>query len=103
MSQANIPNISPVITITRDDAVNLLLASIALEELGLSHIINAEGEKIQYILGTLPGITPVQKPTISDLLALNASVRETIRELRRKEWILQEKLESILSLETGHF
>ncbi|SDZ39536.1 hypothetical protein SAMN05444416_1481, partial [Thermoactinomyces sp. DSM 45892] len=31
MSQANIPNISPNINITREDAVNLLLSSIALE------------------------------------------------------------------------
>lgn len=45
MSQANIPNITPTITITTIDAVNLLLASIALEEIGLAHIINAEAEK----------------------------------------------------------
>lgn len=57
MSQANLPNITPTISIARDDAVNLLLSSIAMEELGLSHIINAEGEKLQYILGTLPGVT----------------------------------------------
>ena len=58
MSQANIPNITPTITINRDDVINLLLASIALEELGLAHIINAEAEKIQYAIGTLPGLTP---------------------------------------------
>ncbi|TCP60184.1 hypothetical protein [Baia soyae] len=53
MSQDNIPNITPNITITRDDSINLLLASIALEELSLSHILYAEGEKLQYVLGTL--------------------------------------------------
>ncbi|SFX30094.1 hypothetical protein SAMN04487866_10410, partial [Thermoactinomyces sp. DSM 45891] len=66
MSQANIPNISPNISITREDAVNLLLSSIALEELGLSHIINAEGEKLQYVLGTLPGVSTSFQPSISD-------------------------------------
>ncbi|MFC3790112.1 collagen-like protein [Paenibacillus sp. GCM10012307] len=95
MSQANIPNITPTITITRDDAVNLLLSSIALEELGMSHIINAEGEKIQYVLGTLPGVSS-PPATISDLLAINASVRDTLRELTKKEWLLQSKLESVL-------
>ncbi|MDQ0416621.1 hypothetical protein J2Z48_000788 [Croceifilum oryzae] len=99
MSQANIPNISPNITITREDAINLLLSSIALEELGLSHIINAEGEKLQYVLGTLPGVTPILQPTISDLLLINSSVRETIREVRKKEWILNEKLETVLEAE----
>lgn len=57
MSQANMPNITPTITISRDDALNLLLFSIAMQELGISHILNAEGEKIQFALGTLPGIT----------------------------------------------
>ncbi|MCL6488857.1 MAG: hypothetical protein K6T76_07980 [Alicyclobacillus mali] len=60
MSQPNIPNINPSISLTRDDAVNLLLSSIALEELGLGHLTNAEAEKIQYVLGTLTGATGTQ-------------------------------------------
>ncbi|PEA86359.1 hypothetical protein CON71_30415, partial [Bacillus thuringiensis] len=53
MSQANIPNITPTVSLTREESVNLILSSIALQELGLAHIINAEGEKIQYALGLL--------------------------------------------------
>lgn len=45
MSQPNLPNITPNITLSRSSVINLLLASIAMEELGLAHIINAEGEK----------------------------------------------------------
>lgn len=76
MSQANIPNITPDITISRDDVINLLLASIALEELGLAHIINAEGEKIQYAIGTLPGLpTPA---TMEDILNVNNSVQDML-------------------------
>jgi len=57
MSQANIPNMTPNISLSREDAINLILASIAMEEMSLSHILNAEGEKLQYVLGTLPGMT----------------------------------------------
>ena len=52
MSMPSFPNIDP--PIQREDAVNQILSSIAMEELGLSHILNAEGEKLQYILGTIP-------------------------------------------------
>ncbi|UOQ49154.1 collagen-like protein [Gracilibacillus caseinilyticus] len=95
MSQSNIPNITPDITLTRDDAINLLLSSIAMEELGLSHILNAEGEKLQYVLGTLPGLTTAA--SISDLLAMNESVRNTIGALTKKEYLLENKLETIIS------
>ncbi|MZQ87245.1 hypothetical protein GQF01_34530 [Paenibacillus sp. 5J-6] len=95
MSQANIPNISPTITVTREDAINLLLSSIAMEELGLSHILNAEGEKLQYVLGTLPGLTG-PPATISDILLINESMKSTINTVARKEFLLQSKLESIL-------
>ncbi|TCP64128.1 hypothetical protein [Baia soyae] len=96
MSQANIPNITSTIVITRKHAVTLLLSSIALEELGLSHILNSEGEKLQYILGNLPGITPEKHATITDLLIMNRSILETLREVMRKEWALQGKLDSIV-------
>ncbi len=63
MSFPTIPDITPTININRSDVINLLLASIAFEELGLAHIINAEAEKIQYILGTLSEQTPTEPPT----------------------------------------
>ncbi len=53
MSQPNIPNISPAITIDRDDAINLLLASIAMEELGLAHIIMQKEKKYNIRWGQL--------------------------------------------------
>ena len=63
---------------TRADAVNQILSSIAMEELGLSHIINAEGEKLQYVLGTLSG-TSGPNPTIDQVLAVNDSVQKTLQ------------------------
>ncbi|TVX86877.1 collagen-like protein [Paenibacillus agilis] len=94
MSQANLPNITPTITLSRDQVIPLLLASIASEELGLSHILNAEGEKIQYAVGTLPGLTP--GATISDLLLVNDSVQDTILALAKQAIMLEFKLDNIL-------
>ncbi|EEM56519.1 MULTISPECIES: hypothetical protein [Bacillus cereus group] len=94
MSQANLPNITPTITLTREESINLLLASIALEELGLAHIINAEAEKIQVALGTIPGLSPF--PTLSQILAINTSVNTTLQNVTKKEMLLQSKLENIL-------
>jgi hypothetical protein len=96
LSQANIPNITPTITITLGQTVTLLLASIALEELALAHIVNAEAEKIQLVVGTLePGISPAA--TIRDLLAIDESVRKTLQDVIKKEMLLQFKLDNILS------
>lgn len=36
----------------------MIIASIAMGELALSRILNAEGERLQYILGALPGAKP---------------------------------------------
>ncbi|MEK4509783.1 MULTISPECIES: hypothetical protein [Paenibacillus] len=95
MSLPNVPNITPTITVTTADAINLLLISIALEEIGLSHIINAEAEKIQYVVGTLPGLTP--HSSIEDILRVDKDVRATLSEVIRKEMLLQMKLETILN------
>lgn len=98
LSYPNVPNITPTITVTRDDAINLLLSSIALEELGLSHILNAEGEKLQFVLGTLPGLTG-GPATISDILLANTSVNSTLSAVIQKEMLLQTKLDHILNAE----
>ncbi|MFM9277950.1 hypothetical protein [Paenibacillus jiagnxiensis] len=95
MSQANIPNITPSVTVDRCDAINLVLASIGMEELGLSHIINAEAEKLQYVLGTLPGSKPPFQPTFSDLMTVNRSIRDTLKEVRKKETVLANKLDLV--------
>jgi metal-dependent hydrolase (beta-lactamase superfamily II) len=52
MSQCNDSEISNI----SKEAVNLLLASIELEALGLSHVINAKKEVIQSALKTLSNV-----------------------------------------------
>ena len=41
MSMPNIPNLNPNINIDRNDAVNIILSSIGMEELSLAHLLNA--------------------------------------------------------------
>ncbi|PEW67832.1 hypothetical protein CN448_17125, partial [Bacillus cereus] len=94
MSQANIPNITPNISLTREESINLILASIALEELGLAHIINAEAEKIQYALGTLGGLSPAA--TLGEILEVNESVNKTIQSALKTQMLLQSKLDSVI-------
>lgn len=97
MSFPTIPDITPSITVTSAEVVNLLLASIAFEELSLAHIMNAEAEKIQAVLGTLEeGIELTPTPTFGDLLAVDSSVERVLRTVIKKEMLLQFKLEEIL-------
>ncbi|MEG0963492.1 MAG: hypothetical protein RR139_08745 [Lachnospiraceae bacterium] len=72
-------------TVTQTQAIADLIESIALQETGLSHILNAEGEKIQAFVA-FPGVTPDQ------LLAVNASVQSTVNAITSLEMVLQSKL-----------
>ncbi len=93
MSLPNIPNITPLISLTRAEVINLLLSSIAMEEIGLSHIMNAEGEKIQRIL-------QFENVTLEDMLRINHSVERILRNIIKNQMLLQFKLEDVISLET---
>ncbi len=94
MSLPSFPVVEP--PIKREDAVNQILSSIAMEELGLSHILNAEGEKLQYILGTLPGLSG-PAATIPDVLAVNESVRDVLETTMYNQLFLKAKMEGALS------
>lgn len=65
-----------------------ILHSIALEEAGLAHILNAEGEKIQKAVAS--------NATIEELLRVNASVSNTINKVTVLEGQLIAKLENVL-------
>jgi len=92
MSMPNIPDIKTDIDISREDALNMLLASIALEEMGLAHIIDAESEKIRYVLNSKLH----KSPSVAEIREVNAGVEKIIREAMRLQMLLQEKLESVL-------
>ena len=78
------PVITPSTT-TRSQTITDLIESVALEETALSHILNAEGEKIQKMVA-LDGVTPEM------LLAANKSVESMVNAVSRLDMILQSKL-----------
>lgn len=91
MSFPNIPNDIGEIDLTKEQSINLLLASIGFEELGLSHIINSEAEKIQHVLFNM-------RPTFDELICINNSVTQTMNEVAKNEFILKTKLENVIEL-----
>lgn len=91
MSMPNIPNITPIISLDSCETINLLLSSIALEEIGLSHILNAEGEKLQHFLSSAPS-------QLNDLITMNNSINKTLRTIVKSQLMLTLKLEDVIQL-----
>ncbi len=94
MSMPNIPNVDSEINITREDALNLIVASIGFEELGLAHLINAEAEKVQFALGTLETAESAQD--IETIMEINTSVDKVLKDVIKKELLLAMKFEDAI-------
>lgn len=88
MSLPNIPDITPEINLKRQEVIHLMIASIAMEEISLSHLMNAEAEKIQAILA--------RNASIHEIMEMNRSVERMLRNVIKQQMLLQFKLEDIL-------
>lgn len=79
----------PVITPgtgSREQSITDLIQSVALQETALSHILNAEGEKMQAVIA-MPGTSHEQ------MMELNASVNKLVNSITRLEMLFHAKLE----------
>ncbi len=93
MSQPSFPTISP--PLDRGDAINQIISSIAYEELGLSHILNAEGENLQFVLGSLPGLTG-GNATYEEVVDVNGSVQDMLDSVLGSQLMLNSKMAAAL-------
>ena len=71
-----------------------LLESIALEEMALSHILNAEGEKLQAVVCNFKN----NQIDICDLNSVSKSINLTISNVIVKEWLLLTKFNNVKEL-----
>jgi len=85
-------------TPNREEAINQIISSIAMEELALSHILNAEGEKLQYVLGTLHGVDGLN-PSVDDIIKVNDSVKELVETVMFSQMFLRAKLKDAISMD----
>ena len=88
MSMPEFPNLEKL---TRDQAINSILTSIAMEEAALSHILNAEGEKIQFALAN-------KCRDIDKVIEINDSVAELLERVFDLQLVLKSKLRLTKSL-----
>jgi|GEM_PF-2058064 len=74
-----------------------LLESIALEEMALSHLVNAEAEKIQAL--TSNSVKYQNTANSNDILKFNQQSNQMIETIVMKEWLLLKKLDKITQLD----
>ena len=92
MSLPTFPQINP--PLSREGSLNEIISSIAAEELSLSHILNAEGEKLQYVLGTLPGLE--EAAAFDEVMKVNRSVQDTLSDAMEQQALLTAKLSAAM-------
>ena len=82
----SMPEFPKLDNLTLEQAINSILISVAMEEAALSHILNAEGEKIQFILANK--CAEVQK-----VIEVNESVASLIDRVTNLQVILKSKMQ----------
>ena len=103
MSLPKFPDININTDLNLKNSICQILTSIAMEEIGLSHVINAEGEKLQFVLGTLHANRPPEPyPTIDQVLEVNESVKDTLQQVAFNQMFLTAKMSAALKALSQH-
>jgi hypothetical protein len=96
------PNGTDLSRLNRNQAINLLLASIGFEEFALGYMVKSEADLLQMALGKLPvkgnGNDGPMVRSLNDLLRLNRSINNTLQTSTNKERLLLLKLKEVADL-----
>jgi len=92
MPRIDVPDVS------EENALANIIVSIALEEAALAHIINAEGEKIQRVVGTF---VPEEGPELADVVGSGTGGEVTVEDMQAINDIVSDMLETISNIETS--
>ncbi len=92
MSLPKLPEPNP--NLTQEQALLMILSSIALEEAALGHIMNAEGEKIQHVLNQTH--CGDYSANFNNILEVNKSAANLLEMVQQNQIILKNKMEKIL-------
>ncbi|MCL1914613.1 MAG: hypothetical protein FWG10_12260 [Eubacteriaceae bacterium] len=80
-----------------------MLASVAMQELSLSHILNTQGENMQAILGTDEGELLENAPGFHDLFEANQAVQDTLKSVSQSQMFLMGKMSTASTTIGGFF
>lgn len=92
MSTSQEPKLDP--DLTREQALHMILSSIAMEELALSKILTAESAKLTHVLKQNEQFGCC---CTSDILAVNKSVTDLLEMVMQNQMILKNKMDKVLT------
>lgn len=78
---------------TSDDVMVDLLGSIAMEEIAISHLLNAEAKKMQAFVGR--ELNFPTNPSNAEIFQFNKEAVRFIESLVMKEWLLLRKFQNV--------
>lgn len=93
ISLSELPNSCQVLS--KKEAINLLITSIAIEESTLSHILEIESEKVSYAMNQLKHGS---RRDMEKILKINRSMEDIIEKILDMQIILKNKLKTVLCI-----
>ncbi len=82
--------------LSRENALNHAIRAVAAGDFELSRILDAEGKKLRYVAGDMPG-SRVPQADFGQVLQVNESVRTTLQAIMNLQMISSQKLSGLLS------